>query len=334
MGCTSSVSVPERRIVLLGKSGDGKSSAGNTILRENIFTTKASASNARVDYQRGERKVYGKKITVIDTPGVFDADRDEETTKSEIVKSLIECAPAVDAVIIVLKVGRYTKHENEVVQNLLNTLKDKRVLKHTVILLTHGEQLEGKAIEEFMKGCSELQVLVAKCGGRCHVIDNKYWNKHKRGEKSNRVQVKKLLETIEELVKENGCYTNQLLQKVEEQIQEEVKNMTEDNVHPGVQQEKAKKIVHNKIMKGLLGGVAGALCSISVLIPSLLSFLNLYSSLNATLAAAGLGATGLAAGVFGVVGVVGGVLGAFTGWRVTQESESGTDAIANASMNA
>ncbi|KAA0702480.1 GTPase IMAP family member 7 [Triplophysa tibetana] len=319
MGCACSVSVAERRIVLLGKSGDGKSSAGNTVLRKNIFTTKASASNARVDYQRGERKVYGKKITVIDTPGVFDADRDEKTTKSEIVKSLIECAPVVDAVIIVLKVGRYTKHENEVVQNLLNTLKDKRVLKHTVILFTHGEQLEGKTIEEFMKGCSELQALVAKCGGRCHVIDNKYWNKRKRGKKSNRVQVKKLLETIDELVKENGRYTNELLQKVEEHIQEEVKNMTEDNVHPKVQQEKAKKIVHNKIMSGLLGGIVGAVGSISVLLPPLLSVLNLYPTLTAALAVVGL-PTGLAAGVYGVLGAVGGVFGAITGWNAAEDS--------------
>ncbi|XP_056612676.1 P2Y purinoceptor 12 isoform X3 [Triplophysa dalaica] len=333
MGCICSVSVAERRIVLLGKSGDGKSSAGNTVLRENLFTTKASASNARVDYQRGERKVYGKKITVIDTPGVFDADRDEKTTNSEIVKSLIECAPAVDAVIIVLKVGRYTKHENEVVENILNTLKDKRVLKHTVILFTHGEQLEGKTIKEFMKGCSELQALVDKCGGRCHVIDNKYWNKRKRGKKSNRVQVKKLLETIDELVKENGRYTSEMLQKLEEQIQEEVKNMTEDNVHPEVQQEKAKTIIHNKIMNGLLGGVVGAVGSISFLIPSLVSVLNLYPTLTASLAVAGL-PTALAAGVFGVLGVVGGVFGAITGWNATEESESGSDAKGKASTNA
>ncbi|KAL7880641.1 hypothetical protein SRHO_G00028950 [Serrasalmus rhombeus] len=204
----------ELNIVLLGRSGDGKSSTKNTILGEKSAQVRSSA-NSLVNQVKAQN-LQGKTLRIVETPGLFDTSSTKEEFQQEVEKCIAHCVPGLHAFIIILKVGRYTAQEARILDEI-KELFGEDVLKYAVVLFTNGDQLEdGQTIEEFVQQGVALQELVDKCEGRVHVIDNKYWKQQQDGYRSNRVQVEKLLKTIEEMVKESRgqYYSKEMLQAV------------------------------------------------------------------------------------------------------------------------
>ncbi|KAM4565047.1 GTPase IMAP family member 9-like [Fundulus diaphanus] len=202
----------ETKIVLLGKTGIGKSSLGNTILGDSLFKGKVSPTSETNMCDAESKYINGKRVTVIDTPGICDNILKEEDLKAEMIKFIKNCAPGIHAFLIVLRVDRYTDQEKEIIHKIKQYFS-KEILKHAVVVFTHGDQLEEEqTIEEFVEMSDDLKKLVGMCGGKCHVVDSKYWNDQQDGYRSNRFQVKQLLKTIETMKDDKGIYTNDLLE--------------------------------------------------------------------------------------------------------------------------
>ncbi|XP_056298678.1 GTPase IMAP family member 7-like [Pseudoliparis swirei] len=253
-----------KRIAILGKTGVGKSSLANTIFGEPLFKIGHSVNSETKTCQAETKPVNGGNITLIDTPGLFDTDRPEEDLKSEIVRCITEFAPGPHAFLIVLKVERFTEQEQAVVDKI-NEYFSEEVFQYAIVLFTHGDQLpEGETIESFVRKNKPVTELVKKCGGRCHVIDNKYWKNNQQEEyRNNQVQVKELLKTIEEMVEANegGCYTNEMLQAVEKRIIQEVELIRKSpgNMSEGEIREKAKENTLKWLWTKLAGILSGVL---------------------------------------------------------------------------
>lgn len=222
----------EVRLVLLGKTGNGKSSAANTILgEEKCRPAKGLTSGTdKCDCQKASRN--GWSIQVTDTPGVCDTHRPAREIEEEIVKSVAAVTPGPHAILMVFKANtRFTSEEWQAYVELKN-LFGMNLMQYMILVFNGMDDFEENDLGDQLKRApANLQTVLKEAGGRYIGFNNKdNWEARKR-------QGDKLLQMVNRLVEENGgtFFTNSLIDQFEKKFQEEMaKGRTREEIKGSV----------------------------------------------------------------------------------------------------
>ncbi|KAK7399417.1 hypothetical protein VNO78_10599 [Psophocarpus tetragonolobus] len=204
-----------RTLVLVGRTGNGKSATANSVLGRRAFKSRTSSSGVtRVCELQKTIIKNGPMVNVIDTPGLFDGT---QSVGKEIVKCIDMAKDGIHAILMVFSVRSRFSEEEQATFLTLQALFGYQIVDYMIVVFTGGDDLEDneQTLDDYL-GCEcpqPLKDILTLCGNRKVLFDNKTKDENKK-----LGQVQQLLNLVNMVISQNGGrpFTNELFKELKE----------------------------------------------------------------------------------------------------------------------
>ncbi|KAH3700908.1 GTPase IMAP family member 7-like [Dreissena polymorpha] len=207
----------ERRIVLLGRAGAGKSASANTLAGRHVFLEARWGRFHTSECQRTTVSRFGRKLDILDTPGfLLDADINGPKVKREFAKAIGISSPGPHVFVFVFPTPHMHRCDFEIFQKFIHVFGPE-VVNYTILLFSKVDDLDYFSLTKqafILSAPPEWKAIMKVCNYRC------VWFQNRSPQAEKELMVRTFVETLENVINQNlGQYfCNDLFWTVEKTI--------------------------------------------------------------------------------------------------------------------